>query len=98
MNDMPERQLEAPVGEITDDYIEATEKAAIPCPFFHSKDFGSPFLEEGDLGWFLTCECGTSIGPKDNPSEALRHWNGRRVIAPQISGVREGPRSAWRGW
>lgn len=80
-----------------DDAINRIEKTAADCPFAHDSKHGRPYFQEGTNGWYVSCDCGANLGPKDGPAEAIRCWN-TRAAQKDVYRFREGPRAygTWR--
>lgn len=79
---------------LDDDAINRLERTASDCPFAHEKEFNRPYFQDTTDGWYVTCDCGTNLGPKEGPMEAMRCWNTR---VAQTKLFREGPRAYWPG-
>jgi len=79
-----------PEDILEDDEINRLERTATDCPFAHDAEFKRPYFQETEEGWFVTCDCGTNLGPKADPMEAMRCWNTR---VAQTNLFREGPRA-----
>lgn len=81
---------------LDDDTINRLEKTASDCPFAHNSAHGRPYFQETSNGWYVTCDCGVNLGPKDDPLEAIRAWN-TRSAQKEVYRFREGPRAFWLG-